>query len=141
MPDSLFDLIGKIMHHCGALEFLTNNAIKTLSTDSILANEIVNLHFARRISILRQLLQARTTLSKSDIKSLCDEIDEISKWRNDIAHNPIISEQEQITDESSYIVVLKGTSGIIDTKKKITRRELVSIVNRSSKTSSTSFAY
>ena len=91
MTQPLDVLVGRFIHHCGALELLTNNAIGQLSLDSILAVEAARAPFARRIATLRCLLIERTDLDEDDVRDLCDSLDEIRKKRNMVAHNPIAS--------------------------------------------------
>jgi hypothetical protein len=87
--DRFRQLIGGIIHVCGVLEFLTNDSIKRLGEDSLLSNEIITLPFQRRIRILRDLLHDRSTWSPETVDSLCNELSEIAKLRNEVAHNPI----------------------------------------------------
>jgi len=89
MPQPLDVLVGRFIHHCGALELLTNNAIGQLSEDAILASEATKAPFAKRIAMLRCLLTERTELAEEDVKELCDELDRIRKQRNMVAHNPV----------------------------------------------------
>jgi|GEM_PF-1518987 hypothetical protein len=86
-------LVGRFIHHCGGLELLANGAIMALSSDAVLASEATRAPLARRISLLRRLLADRTDLPEEDVKSLCDELDEIRVKRNLVAHNPIASKE------------------------------------------------
>ena len=89
------ELVGMIIHACGSLEMLTNNAIKRLGKDPLVSRKMVKLRFSRRIKILRDLLHDRTKLSREDVDSLCDEFSKIAQDRNVIAHNPIVSDDEK----------------------------------------------
>src|SRR6266481_4332168 len=77
--DDFSELIGAIIHGCGTLESLTNQAIKNLGTDSLLASEIITLSFRRRIRILRDLLCERKKLAAQHVDSLCNDLYEIAK--------------------------------------------------------------
>ena len=127
MADSFPTLIGKVIHHCGALEFLTNGAIKTLSTDVLLSGEISKLSFARRIEILRVLLRERTELSKASSKQLCDLLSEIARRRNEVAHNPIMTGGPDAS-AAERIVVVRHQGGKADVKKEISQDDLRNLV-------------
>lgn len=125
-------LIGIVIHHCAALELDTNNAIMGLSRDSLLASEMVKSPFSRRIAVLRSLLTERTKLPPSEIKSLCDELRDIAKLRNAIAHNPISRDDPQ-RPESERILVVRHTPGKAQVNE-INRNELASLVDRTAAT-------
>jgi hypothetical protein len=102
--DRFRELIGGIIHACGALELLTNHAIRSLGKDSLLSREITTLPFRRRIRILRDLLHERTTLRREDVDLLCDELSKIAENRNVVAHNPIATDDK---DRSWCILVVR----------------------------------
>jgi len=132
MADSFPELIGKVVHHCGALEFLTNNAIRSLGKDSLLSSEIIKLPFSRRVEVLRELLKQRTKLTVSEVRSLCDDLSNIARERNAVAHNPIVSDNED-GEGSEHIMVIRHTPERAEIKKTITRAELVDLVARTNK--------
>jgi hypothetical protein len=103
--DDFSELIGAIVHGCGTLESLTNQAIKNLGTDSLLASEIITLSFRRRIRILRDLLCERKKLAAQHVDSLCNDLYEIANLRNKVAHNPIA---EDIDNAKSCILVVRN---------------------------------
>jgi len=127
MADSFPMLIGKVIHHCGALELLTDGAIKTLSTDALLSDEISRLTFARRIEVLRVLLKARTELPSSESKRLCDLLAEIARRRNEVAHNPIVTDDSS-TPSSERILVVRHQGGRANVKREISRDDLRNLV-------------
>jgi hypothetical protein len=94
-------LIGAVIHDCGVLEMLTNDAIKSLAKDPLRSG--FKQPFARRIEILRELLYERTKFPRQDVTLLCKELSEIPKHRNDVAHNPIASDDQT----GSYILVVR----------------------------------
>ena len=98
-------LVGRFIHHCGGLELLVNGAIMALSSDAVLASEATRAPLARRISLLRRLLADRTDLPEEDVKSLCDELDEIRVKRNLVAHNPIASKEPHADAPEAILVV------------------------------------
>jgi len=122
-------LVGTIIHHCGALEFLTNNAIRALGTDDILSTKLINSPFSKRIDVLRHLLKARTKLQPSEIDNLCKDLQEIAEERNVIAHNPIVHGDPQLKG-TPRILVVRHTPESAHIKKEITREDLVSLANR-----------
>jgi hypothetical protein len=129
MLDSIPELVGKIIHHCGALELLTNNAINSLGTDSLLSAAIAKMPFAKRIEILRRLLE-RTKVLEPDLGSMFDELSYVAKQRNIIAHNPIISDDPDGKDQ--YILVTRHK--VAPSKiEKITAADLKDLVKRSNK--------
>ena len=85
------ELIGQIIHNCGLIEHTTNHLIQCIASDRVLAKEIVyiRLPFERRVKVLRELMLDRTPFSPDEIKSLCKELSDVVKERNDVAHNPI----------------------------------------------------
>src|SRR4029453_14585129 len=97
-------LIGAVIHNCGLLEMLTNDAIKSLAKDDPLrSRKIIRKPFARRIEILRDLLYEKTKFPRQDVTLLCKGLSEIPKRRNDVAHNPIASDDQT----GSYILVVR----------------------------------
>ena len=93
------DHLGKIIHHCGAIEFVLNNQIMQLSNDDILVEEIVKTRLHKRADILKKLLEReRKDLESDYIKSLIADIKKLGDERNIIAHNPLISKDESLTD-------------------------------------------
>lgn len=98
-------LIGKAIHHCGALEFFVNNSICDLAKDDLLAEEVLTYPFSKRINFLRKLLTERSEVEPTDIKGLCKELDNISKMRNRVAHNPIVSDDPDM--KAPYILIVK----------------------------------
>src|SRR2546427_4370560 len=95
MAEPFAELIGKIVHNCGVLEFFTNNSIRALSkaNDTPSFDEIISMAFSRRIRILRKLLRKSKILTP-EIDSLLTEILEVAKDRNLVAHNPIASDNK-----------------------------------------------
>jgi len=133
MADTFPELIGKVIHHCGALELLTNNAIRALGTDSLLSSEVAKSPFRKRIEILRRLLKDRTQLPPSEIKSLCDALCEIAVRRNAIAHNPIVSDDPQ-KPGTEHVMVVRYEAERAEIKDEIDSSELVSLVKRTNTT-------
>ena len=129
MADTFPELIGKIIHHCGALELLTNNAIRALGTDSLLSSEVAKSPFRRRIDVLRRLLEDRTQLPSSEIKLLCDDLCEIAVSRNTIAHNPIVSDDPQ-KPGTERVMVVRHAAESVEIKDEIDSSELISLVER-----------
>ncbi len=122
-------LVGRFIHHCGALEFFTNNAIKALASDAVLSAEAIKSPFFKRIHLLRRLLHARTELQDDDIDSLCNELDEVRQRRNVVAHNPIVSKEPDQTGSESILVVRHKPEGMIS-QEEMSREELASLVKQ-----------
>ena len=129
MDEEFRTLVGTLIHHCGTLEFLTNNAIKALGTDAVLSASAIKSPWFNRIILLRCLLHERSDLSGVDIDSLCDELDEARKCRNVVAHNPIVSKGPNETGSESILVVRHKADGI-PISEKMTRKEVASLANR-----------
>jgi|SRR5215467_149418 len=100
--DEFIRLIGAVIHDCGLLELYTNNVIQSLAKDPLRLRKMVALPFRERIKKLRRLLHERKSLPREDVDALCDELSKIAERRNDVAHNPIVSD-----DQSSYILVVR----------------------------------
>ena len=122
------ELIGRIMNNCGALELLTNNAIKVFARDQLLANEVVKLGFAARINLLSKLLIDRKKLPEHVVKSVCAELSSIGRERNKIAHNPIACDNPEGTDP--YILVVRHKDDPTPVTK-LTRIDLEALARRS----------
>ena len=101
-PQSFPELIGQIVHNCGAIEHTTNLLIQCIASDRVLSNEIIRLNFGRRVNILRELMLNRTPFSRDEIESLCDELRRVAKERNMIAHNPIQPDNRIIVIRSVF---------------------------------------
>jgi len=122
-------LIGRFIHHCGALEFLTNNSIKAFATDQVLSAAAIKSPLYKRVVLLRQLLHDRSDINTDDIDSLCDELDEIRKKRNIVAHNPIVSTKpnESGTEE---ILVLRYKPAGVTIPDKVTKEDVAKLVKQ-----------
>ena len=127
MADDFPTLIGKVMHHCGALEFLANGAIKALSTDELLFDEIVKASFGKRIEVLLSLLRGRANLPERSGEDLCDRLSKIAQFRNQIAHNPVMSDKPSGTVVEKIIVV-RHKAGRSTVKREIQRDDLRAMV-------------
>ena len=104
MNSDLVTLIGQAIHHCGALELRVNNGILALAKDNLLAEHIVTYPFSKRIILLRKLLIDRSKMKPDDITWLCKELSQISEMRNQVAHNPIASDDPHIG--AAYILIV-----------------------------------
>jgi len=90
MIESFHGLVGGIIQNCGAIECIVNELIKTLSTDSILAEAAVKQPLRRRTDLLRDLLIARHAgIDRPEVTKLIRDLGNLAQKRNDIAHNPI----------------------------------------------------
>lgn len=130
MTTDFATLVGTFIHHCGALEFLTNNAIRALARDPLLSADAVQAPLARRIALLRRLLEERSELSPSDVKSLCDKLNRLRQRRNMVAHNPICDTKPDGKGLRSILVVRhkpKGSPGL----EEVTLEALRDLVNES----------
>lgn len=125
------NLIGRILVNCGILEYLTIVSIEKLETDSKRADEILGKLFKGRIKELRQLLHVRTKLPTEQIDSLCDQLSRVAGDRNDIAHNPIIS--DDVNGANPRIAVVRRMSDLFNGKV-VTDKNLESLLERSRKT-------
>ncbi len=131
MVASFHELIGMIIHHCGAIELLTNNAINALAKDPLLSTKIIKWPFARRIEVLRELLDDRTQLAKPDVKSLCDELLAIARLRNAVAHNPVADGLANLS--APFVMVVRHAPQGAKVTEKIARTELEALVNRTNR--------
>jgi hypothetical protein len=126
MDNNLMAQIGCAIHHCGALEFLVNNAIRTLAKDELLANEVITYSFSKRITLLRKLLKERSSLKPDEITSLCKDLSDISNTRNLIAHNPIVSDSPNLV--GPYILLVRNAP---DKVGKLYAKDVGALVNKS----------
>jgi len=91
--------IGNIVTWCGAIEMLINEQIKHHSLDELLANEFLKTSLHRRADILKKLLtRERRDLSPDYIKNLITNIKILGNERNIIAHNPLLSDNQDGSD-------------------------------------------
>ncbi len=125
-------LVGRFIHYCGALELLTNKAIKSFSSDAILAAEATKSPLAIRINVLRNLLRDRSDLNEGDIDSLCKELHKLREKRNAVAHNPIVS-QDPSGSASDAILMVRHTPEGVEVGELMSHSELASLVERTSK--------
>lgn len=132
MPADFPTLVGRFIHHCGALEFFTNNAIKAFATDPLLSNDAIESTWYKRIGLLRRLLDERSDVEKYGIKSLCDELDEVRKQRNIVAHNPIVSTEPNGSGTEAILVVRHKPAGVA-IPEEITREDVARLVEQSRK--------
>lgn len=122
-------LIGLFIHHCGALELLTNNSIKAFAKDPLLFSEVIKASWSKRITLLRKLLQSRSNLNKDDVGTLCDELDEIREKRNLVAHNPILSTKPNGSG-TEEILIVRHKIDKADDIKKITKEDVAELVKQ-----------
>ena len=132
MSKEFSTLIGRFIHHCGALEFLTNNSISAFATDPLLATDAIKSPLYKRIDLLRQLLHDRSDINEDDIDSLCDELDEMRKQRNIVAHNPIMSTKPNDPDTEEILVFRFKPVGIISSDK-VTKEDVTKLVEQTRK--------
>ncbi len=125
-------LIGRFIHHCGALEFFINNSIRAYATDSLLSTDAIKSSLYKRIVLLRQLLHERSDINKDDIDFLCDELDEIRKQRNIVAHNPIVSTEPNGPGTEAILVVRHKPAGVT-IPEEITREDVARLVEQTRK--------
>jgi len=123
------ELIGRFIHHCGALELLTNNSIKSFSSDPLLLSEVIKFSWYNRITLLRKLLVDRFNLKQADVKILCDELDEIRIKRNLVAHNPILSTKPDGSG-TEEILIIRYKVDKVDDIEKITKQDIAVLVKQ-----------
>jgi len=122
-------LVGRFIHHCGALEFFTNNSIKAFATDGLLSTDAIKSPWKNRIALLRKLLHERSNLQFSDIESLCNEMNDVREKRNIAAHNPILREDPNQVDTEFILVIRHKPEG--DTSlEKMTRDDIAELVEQ-----------
>jgi hypothetical protein len=127
MDNGLTTLIGKAIHHCGALEFFVNNEIRNLAKDELLARKVTTFPFNKRIDLLKELLKERSSLESADISSLCNDLEKISEIRNQIAHNPIVSDSANL--ENSFILLVRNAP---DKVEKMFAKDLKTFIDKTS---------
>jgi len=130
MSDDFTTTIGKFIHHCGSIEFLVNNSIRALSTDDVLSAEAISFSLFKRIELLKTLLKERSSLSQNEISSLCCELNEVRQKRNIVAHNPIVTNASD-ESETSEILVLRYKTNKVETKNKLSKKDVGDLVNKS----------
>jgi hypothetical protein len=84
--------IGKFMVNFGGVESATLLWIDHLSDDLILKELAIEMPLARRIELIRKLLERRNLPKKllNESKSAWGKAEKLSRIRNEIAHNPVI---------------------------------------------------
>lgn len=133
MSDDFFSVIGAIIHQCGVLEFFTNSTIRRLSSDTLLSSRVVKSGLSNRIDILRELLQREAKLNPEDITSLCNELKEISKLRNAVAHNPIAMDESSDPQSAKVLVLRHHLDAVHVDEKELGISDLKEIGKRTSK--------
>jgi hypothetical protein len=129
MTEDFSKLIGRFIHHCGVLEFLTNNSIIALATDRVLSTAAIKSPLNKRVVLLRQLLRDRSDINTDDIDSLCDELDEIRKQRNIVAHNPIMSTKPNGSGREELLVLRYKPEGVT-IPDKVTKEDVAKLVRQ-----------
>jgi len=105
-------LIGKFIHHCGAIEFFVNNSIRAFASDPLLSAEAVKSPLYKRIVLLKKLLQERSNVKHDEIDLLCTELDEMRNKRNIVAHNPIVSSAPDESGTEEVLVLRYKPTGV-----------------------------
>lgn len=128
MEEKFTTLIGEFIHHCGALELLTNNSIKAFAKDPLLSNDAIKSSWRKRIDLLQKLLSNRSNARDNDIVNLCKKLNEIREKRNLIAHNPIVSKSPNGTGTEEILVVRYKSNAAINVNS-ITQKDVAKLVN------------
>ncbi len=123
-------LVGAFIHHCGALEFLTNSAIRAFASDDVLSANVVKAPLARRIDVLRALLAQRSALGPAEVASLCDDLNRVRTRRNLVAHNPIVRTDADNEGTESILIVRHKPEGSPDSEE-LSVHDLRTLVNES----------
>ena len=108
MPSETFSqLVGNIFKSFGAIEYRTNRLIQLLTKDDEILpkEEILKQSFERRIKILSRLLK-RTQVPADEIDSLVENLKDLAKKRNVIAHNPVATNAQG----NSFIIHIREAS-------------------------------
>lgn len=84
--------IGKFMVNFGGIEWTTFLWIDRLSNDPLLKELTLEMPLARRIGVIRRLLESREPGKKllNEARSAWGKAEKLAQLRNDIAHNPIV---------------------------------------------------
>jgi len=91
MSKPFSDLIGRVIHNCGAIEFIINQLVVSLATDTILATEALRSPLHNRIELLGRMLRARRKGLGADwVDDLVKRLKNLANDRNVLAHNPIV---------------------------------------------------
>jgi hypothetical protein len=122
-------LIGRFIHHCGALGLFINNSISAFATDPLLPRDAIQSTLYRRIVLLRQLLLERPDIKREDIYSLCNELDEIRKQRSIVVHNPIMSTMPN-EGGTEVILVLRHKPAGVTSPDKITKEDVAKLIQQ-----------
>jgi len=123
--------IGKFIHHCGGLELFVNNAIRSFGEDDVLSAAAIKAPLYRRIHTLRNLLHERSDLASEDVVALCDDLEATRKNRNDVVHNPIMTQEVGGWDDAVILCVRYKPDGTIITEE-LARDDVVRFVNQTS---------
>lgn len=83
--------IGGLLLNFGFVEFASLQWIDKLSTDKVVREIAIDLPFSRRVAIIRGLVRrsGMPSAGKKAAISLWDEVSDLSKTRNVLAHNPL----------------------------------------------------
>lgn len=133
MTDEFVTVVGKFIHHCGALEFLVNNSIRTYSDDYDQASKAVNQPLSNRIGILQKLLTEKSDIEKEDIDHICSELHDLRVKRNAVAHNPIVASAPDESAEFKIMVLRYRNEKNVEIPDELTKDDVGKLVGRSSK--------
>jgi hypothetical protein len=84
--------IGKFMINFGGIEWTSFVWMESLSRDDLLKEVAADMPLSKRIELIRKLLDQRALPKKlmNEAKSAWGTAEKLAKFRNDIAHNPIV---------------------------------------------------
>ena len=95
--DAFAGMVGGLLLNFGSLEFISYRWAEVLSTDKVVRDLAIEMPLARRIGLIKRLIE-RSALAdgeKQNALSLWNEVLELAKTRNTLAHNPLLERTEQ----------------------------------------------
>src|SRR5260221_1793336 len=92
--DAFAGMIGGLLLNFGALEFLSYRWVEILSTDPIARDLAIDMLLGKRIELIKRLVErcAWPEDKKAEAVSLWNDVVKLTKLRNKVAHNPLITE-------------------------------------------------
>jgi hypothetical protein len=84
--------IGGLLINFGAVEFVSFQWIDRLSIDRVVRDIAIELTLSKRINLLKRLIR-RSDMTAAQKETACllwDEVSELAKVRNVVAHNPLV---------------------------------------------------
>lgn len=106
--------IGGVFLNFGLLEFISYRFVEILSNDVMLRDVAIEMQFARRIQLIKKLIERSTWTNEEKLEALqlWGEAAKASEIRNTVAHNPFSSGKDQNGNDAKGILRARDMVGV-----------------------------